>query len=103
MKKFLNFLTVLGLVLLIAGFVIRQYEASRNKKYQLVRGTVTEVFMTSLNDSSEFFYFCPRIEFITPDERNITHYEACTTGMSDYKKGQELEIYYDPLNPGDAH
>jgi hypothetical protein len=103
MKKFLNFLTVLGLLLFIAGFVVRQYEASQNGKYELVTGTITEVWMTSFNGSSEFYYFCPKLEFMTSYEQEIAYYPPCTTETSNYKKGEQLKIRYNPMYPGDAH
>ncbi len=103
MKRFLNFLTILGLLLIAAGIVVQRYEASHNTKYQLANGTVTEVTVTSLNLSTGDWYFCPKIEFITADERNLAYYARCTLGLNDYKKGQQFEIYYDLLNPSDAY
>jgi hypothetical protein len=103
MKKILNLLTILGLFLLTASFVIRQYEALNDRKYESAKGTVTEVWTTSFNASAEYYYFCPRIEFTTADEREIVHYAPCTTGMSDYKQGQEFEVRYNPMDPGDVH
>src|SRR5688572_15698506 len=103
MKRFLNFLTILGFFFLLTSVVIRQYEASRAEKYELITGTITEVWMTSFNDSAEFYYFCPRLEFTAADEHEIVYYPPCTTGMSDYKKGEQLELRYNPMNPADAH
>jgi hypothetical protein len=102
MKRYLNFFTILGFFFLLASFVFSQYENSQDEKYILVTGTVTEVWGTTFNDSTGF-YFCPKLEFTTAYEQEIAYYAPCTTGMSDYKKGEQLEIRYDPMNPGDAH
>jgi hypothetical protein len=102
MKRFLNFFTILGLFFLGASVIFHQYEDSQNKKYELATGTITEVWGTTFNGSTDF-YFCPKLEFTTPYEQEITYHGPCALGLNEYKKGEEFEILYDPMNPGDAH
>jgi hypothetical protein len=103
MKKFLNFLTILGFLLLLASVIIRQYETSQGEKYESVTGTITEINVTSFNGSAEIYYFCPKLEFTTAYEQQLAFYPPCATGLNDYKKGQQFEIRFDPMYPGDAH
>ncbi len=102
MKKFLNFFTILGFFFLLTSLIIRQYETSQDEKYELVTGTVTQIWVTTFNGSTDF-YFCPKLEFTTPYEQEITHHGPCALGLNEYKNGEQLEILYDPMNPGDAH
>jgi hypothetical protein len=102
MKRYLNFLMALGFFLLLTSVIIRQYEVSQAEKYELATGTVTQVWMTTFNGSTDF-YFCPKLEFTTTYEQEITYHGPCALGLNEYKKGEEFEILYDPMNPGDAH
>lgn len=89
------FLGVGGLLLAIAlawtGWVLYFRASSQN-----VMGTVAQEVLTPLSDGNAY---CPVIRYTTRTGRTLEHYSNVCSWPAAYEVGDQVRVYYDPLDP----
>ncbi|HEY2981571.1 MAG TPA: DUF3592 domain-containing protein [Anaerolineales bacterium] len=101
MKGFLNFFTILGVILLgVAGILYNMGNSFRSKA-ELTTGTVTG-FSVSVDSEDNSESYCPQVRFRTTGGQDVTYFSNFCSSPPAYDVGEKVELYYDPQNPESA-
>jgi hypothetical protein len=84
-------LTMLTLALGIAGWVLWFRSNS-----QSVMGTVVAEVLTPYSDGNAY---CPVVQYTTRNGQTLEHYSNICAWPATYQVGDEVRMYYNPLNP----
>ena len=101
MKVFSQVLLSIGLVLLAIGGVMYLINAVFISRAELVDGTVT-LINTSFDADYNSTTFCPLVRYTTKAGQPLTYDSDVCSSPADYKVGDQVQVYYDPQNPGKA-
>jgi hypothetical protein len=101
MKKFLNLFTGFGLLMVGIAAIIYMSGVSFRNRAELTTGTVTG-FSTVTDSDDNTVTYCPSIRFATSTGQEVIHNSHVCNSPPAHQVGDQVEIYYDPENPGKA-
>ena len=101
MKKYLNFVTVMGLFLIGIAAIIYLVGSSFRSNAELTTGTVSG-FSTVTDSDDNSQTYCPIVQFSTETGQQVTYYSNTCNSPPAHQVGDSVEIYYDPENPEKA-
>ena len=101
MKVFAQVLLSIGLGLLVISGVMYLINAIFISRAELVDGTVT-LINTSFDSDYNSTTYCPLVRYITKAGQTLTYDSDVCSSPADYKVGDQVQVYYDPQNPGKA-
>jgi hypothetical protein len=99
-KGFLNFFTFLGIGFLIAAGIVYNNGTSFRERAEMASGTVTGMSVST--NSDDITSYCPQIRFTTRDGQEVTYFPNVCSTSPQFEKGDQVELYYDPLDPEEA-
>lgn len=99
MKQFFNFFTLLGLLFLGGAAIAYFVGASFREKAELITGTVTG-FSVSVDSEDNSEAYCPLVRYTTRSGKDYTYDSNFCSSPPAYDVGEQVEIYYDPDDPG---
>jgi len=101
MKVFSQVILSIGLVLLAIGGVMYLINAVFISRAELVDGTVT-LINTSFDADYNSTTYCPLVRYTTKAGQTLTYDSDVCSSPADYKVGDQVQVYYDPQDPGKA-
>ena len=96
MKKFFNYSSGLGLILLLVAAYLYTREATFLKTAEGVTGTVVDLDYSSSSDGSGSY--CPVIDFDTKAGEPVRFYGNVCSAPPAYDIGDRVDVIYDPAN-----
>ena len=101
MKVFAQVILSIGLVLLAISGVMYLINAVFISRAELVDGTVT-LINTSFDSDYNSTTYCPLVRYTTKAGQTLTYDSEVCSSPANYKVGDQVQIYYDPQDPGKA-
>jgi hypothetical protein len=99
MKQFFNFFTWLAILFLGGAAIAYFVGASFRAKAELATGTVAG-FSVSVDSEDNSQTYCPQVRYTTKTGQDFTYNSNFCSSPPAYEVGEEVEIYYDPADPG---
>ena len=101
MKVFAQIILAIGLILLAISGVMYLINAIFISRAELADGTVT-LINTSFDADYNSTTFCPLVRYSTKAGQILTYDSDVCSSPADYKVGDQVQVYYDPQDPGKA-
>jgi hypothetical protein len=96
MKKFINYSTGLGLILLAVAAFSYMREVSFLKATENATGTVVDLYYSSSTNGGGSF--CPVIDFNTKAGEPVRYYGNVCSQPPAYDIGDKIDVVYDPAD-----